>query len=111
MYSDPDGVAVWSCEEYHDVFSVGTVIVVLRGWRSSSLPTATNLLPFGQRKYLVAAVSRVVYPNMCIRFCVALIMHSVALTLDPSTIYICLCKYECQDNHCEHIRQGKYVIL
>ena len=60
MYSDPEGVAVLSREEDRDAFSVGIVIVVLRGWRSSSLPTAINLLPFGQRKYLVAAGSRAV---------------------------------------------------
>ena len=60
MYSDPEGVAVLSREEDRDAFSVGIVIVVLRGWRSSSLPKAINLLPFGQRKYLVAAGSRAV---------------------------------------------------
>ena len=52
------GVAVWSREEDRDAFSVGILIVIIRGWRSSSLPTAIDLLPFGQRRYLVAAGSR-----------------------------------------------------
>ena len=55
-----EGVAVWSREEDRDAFSVGILIVIIRGWRSSSLPTAINLLPFGQRRYLVAAASRAV---------------------------------------------------
>ena len=59
-HSDPEGVAVWGGEEYRDAFSVGILIVIIRGWRSSSLPTAINLLPFGQRRYLVAAASRAV---------------------------------------------------
>ena len=70
------GSQFWSPEEDRDAFSVGVLIISIRGWRSSSLPTATNLLPFGQRTCLVAAGSRAVF---------SVVNHSIYLPIHMKT--------------------------